>query len=108
MIARLCGLSSEQPSSEHSNLNLHFHALVIDGTCSCAPAELAPRFHPASKLDDCDIEELTRTLHRRVTRYLECKGRLPRESDVDDESSEPELLALITDRNSKPLIMPSR
>ena len=78
------------------NLNLHFHALVIDGTYSCAPAELAPRFHAASPLEDSDVEELARTLQRRVTRYLERRGHLPRESAVDDESSERELLALIS------------
>ena len=66
------------------NLNLHFHALVIDGTYSCAPAQLAPRFHAASPLEDSDVEELARTLQRRVTRYLErrrhlrsLQGRLP-------------------------------
>ncbi len=88
------------------NLNLHFHALVIDGTYSCAPAQLAPaqlapaqlapKFHAASPLEDSDVEELAHTLQRRVTRYLEREGHLPREPALDDESSEPELLAQIS------------
>ncbi len=69
---------------------------MLDGTYSCAPATLAPRFHPASPIEDSDVEELARTLQRRVTRYLGREGHLPRESAVDDKSSEPELLALIS------------
>jgi hypothetical protein len=58
----------------------------------------APDFHPAPPLEDEHVAELARTLHRRVTRYLQRKGRLPREGDFDDEASasEHELLALIS------------
>ena len=79
------------------NLNLHFHALVIDGAYSCAPAQLAPKFRAAPPLEDEHVAELARTLQRRVTRYLERKGHLPREpGQGEDSTSEPELLALIS------------
>ena len=80
------------------NLNLHFHALVLDGAYTTTSPFSRPDFHPAPPLEDEHVAELSRTLHRRVTRYLQRKGRLPRESDVDDEasSSEPDLLALIS------------
>jgi hypothetical protein len=79
------------------NLNLHFHALVIDGAYSCAPAQLTPKFHVAPPLEDEHVALLARALQRRVTRYLQRKGHLPRESAQGDESaSEPELLALIS------------
>ena len=79
------------------NLNLHLHALVIDGTYSCAPAQLAPKFHNAPPLEDEHVALLARTLQRRVTRYLQRKGHLPSESAQGDESeSESELLALIS------------
>ncbi len=77
-------------------MNLHFHALVLNGAHSCVPAELATKFHFASPLEDCAFEELTRTMQQRVTRYLERKGHLPRKVGVEDESSERELLALIS------------
>ena len=79
------------------NLNLHFHALVIDGAYSCAPAQLAPRFRAAPTLEDEHVALLARTLQRRVTRYLQRKGHLSREPGQGDESAaEPDLLALIS------------
>ena len=79
------------------NLDLHFHALVIDGAYSCAPAQLAPKFHAAPPLGDEHVALLARTLARRVTRYLQRKGQLPREpGQGDDSASEPEQLALIS------------
>lgn len=69
----------------------------MDGTYSCAPAQLAPKFHDAPPLEDEHVALLARTLERRVTRYLQRKGHFPRESAQGDESeSEPELLGLIS------------
>jgi len=78
------------------NLNLHFHALVIDGTYDCANPFSRPIFHAAPPLEDEDVAELVRALQRRVTRYLQRNGKLAREVGIDgDSDSEPELLALI-------------
>jgi len=60
------------------------------------PRELAPKFHAAPSLEDQQVAQLAATLRRRVTRYLERRGRLSRESDaLHDDESQPELLALI-------------
>ena len=72
------------------NLNLHYHALVIDGVFSCASTFTRPVFHAAPPLDDADVEQLTRTLARRVTRYLRRRGHLPRESE-GEHGGAPEL-----------------
>ncbi len=70
------------------NLNLHFHALVLDGVYA-SPSPLArPVFHPAPPLEDEDVEQLSTTLYRRVVRYLERRGRLPR--CEGDEPSPPQ------------------
>ncbi len=75
------------------NLNLHFHALVVDGVYARASTFSRPVFHAAPPLADADVEQLTRTLHRRVTRYLQRKGHLAREHEVDHDSTpEPDLL----------------
>ena len=65
---------------------------MIDGAFSCAPAQLTLKFHAAPPLEDDDVALLARSLQRRVTRYLERKGHLPREPDGgDDSASEVEL-----------------
>jgi hypothetical protein len=48
------------------NLNLHFHALVLDGVYASPDPFTRPRFHPAKPLTDRDVEELTSLLHRRA------------------------------------------
>jgi len=79
------------------NLNLHFHGLFLDGAYSCVPGQLAPRFHAAAPLEDEHVAELAAALRRRVTRYLQRLGRLPRENDVehDDTAPEPDLFERI-------------
>jgi len=79
------------------NLNLHFHALLLDGVVTCESPFTRAVFHPAAELEDQDVEHLTCVLQRRITRYLQRRGHLPR--DDGDEASEPEtdepLLALL-------------
>ena len=60
------------------NLNLHFHALVLDGAFVSPSGRLAPSFQSAAPLTDADVAELVEQLARRITRYLEREGRLPR------------------------------
>jgi hypothetical protein len=42
------------------NLNLHFHALVLDGTYVSPRSALAPRCQPAAPLTDADVAEAGR------------------------------------------------
>ena len=60
------------------NLNLHFHALLLDGAFVSPSSDLTPRFQPAAPLSDADVAELVEQLARRITRYLERHTRLPR------------------------------
>gem|GEM_PF-1075151 len=60
------------------NLNLHFHALLLDGAFVSPSERLAPHFQPAAPLSDADVAELVEQLARRITRYLERQGRLTR------------------------------
>ena len=60
------------------NLNLHFHALVLDGVYSSASPLARPVFQRAKPLTDQDVVALTTRLHRRILRYLTRCGRLPK------------------------------
>ena len=70
------------------NLNLHFHALVLDGVYASPDPFTRPRFHPALPLADRDVEEVTLLLHRRIARYLMRRRRLLR--DFEELEAEPE------------------
>jgi hypothetical protein len=72
------------------NLNLHFHALLLDGAFVSSRSRCAPRFRPAAPLTDRDVADLVHALHRRITRYLQRKGHLPREHDAADDSAQTE------------------
>jgi hypothetical protein len=72
------------------NLNVHFHALVLDGVVTCGPPFSRAVFHPAAPLEDEDVEHLTEVLRRRITRYLQRGGHLPREAGDAASPPEPE------------------
>jgi hypothetical protein len=74
------------------NLNLHFHALAIDGVYSSAgqSALAPPSFHAAPPLTDQDVVAVTTILHRRILRYLRQLGRIPRDEHVDSAQLEPD------------------
>jgi hypothetical protein len=77
------------------NLNLHFHALVLDGVyASTGPCE-RPAFHATATLSDRDVVEVTALLHRRILRYLARRGRLPRAEDGREAEPDEPLLAEI-------------
>jgi hypothetical protein len=80
------------------NLNLHFHALVLDGAFVSPSSALAPRFQPAAPLTDADVAELVEQLARRITRYLERQGRLPRAHTPIDGDDSAELDASLFDQ----------
>lgn len=67
------------------NLNLHFHALVLDS------AFVSPRFQPAAPLADAGVVELVEQVARRITNYLERQGRLPRAHAPVDVDASPKI-----------------
>jgi len=71
------------------NLNLHFHALVLDGVYASADPCTRPVFHPAEAPSDADIAEMVALLHRRVLRYFARSDRL-RRAPEEVEQPEPE------------------
>jgi hypothetical protein len=64
------------------NLNVHFHALVLDGVYTAASPFASPVFHEASELCDDDVERLVETIHARVLRLLHRRGFLSDEGEV--------------------------
>ncbi|MFM8780592.1 MAG: transposase, partial [Gemmatimonadota bacterium] len=80
------------------NLNLHFHALLLDGAFVSPSARLAPSFQPAAPLTDADVAELVEQLARRITRYLERQGRLPRAHSPADADEPAEHDAALFDQ----------
>jgi hypothetical protein len=67
------------------NLNLHFHALVLDGAYTLASPLAHPVFHEAPRLRDRDVLELVLELHARILRVLAYDVR----SGVELESEVP-------------------
>lgn len=77
------------------NLNLHFHALVLDGVYASPDSFTRPVFHPAAELTDRDVEEVTLLLHRRISRYLiRCRRLRHASQDAEVEPDEPLLAEL--------------
>jgi len=72
-----------QRFGEALNLNLHFHALVLDGVDTSQGLLATPRFQPASELRDEDVAHGSAILHRRIVRHLQRGGRLPREKHAE-------------------------
>lgn len=63
------------------NLNIHLHALVLDGVF--AHDRGAVRFHPAGRLTREEVAEVVALTARRVTRLLERRGLAGRADDGD-------------------------
>jgi hypothetical protein len=80
------------------NLNLHFHALVLDGINTSESVFAPPRFQPPVELTDQDVVHVTRLLVRRVVRYLQRRGRLPNQEQAEHDAAAPDepLLAHIS------------
>ena len=64
------------------NLNIHFHALVLDGVYTAASSLAPPVFHEACELFDDDVERLVETIRDRVLRLLRRRGYLTDEGTV--------------------------
>jgi hypothetical protein len=55
------------------NLNVHFHALILDGVFASAP-DGRLHFHPLARLTTLDVEEVLATIDPLVLRRLERRG----------------------------------
>jgi len=64
------------------NLNIHHHALILDGVYTATSPFAAPVFHEASELRDEDVERLVETIRARVLRLLRRRGYLSDEGEL--------------------------
>ncbi|MFT4543391.1 MAG: hypothetical protein ACI835_005861 [Planctomycetota bacterium] len=80
------------------NLNVHFHALVLDGVFTKAGPFASPVFFAAPRFEQHDIARLLDTIQSRLLRLLRTRGLLQGPGDVDTGSdTEPDsLLPLLT------------
>ena len=67
------------------NLNVHFHALVLDGVYTAASPFARPVFHEAGELVDSEVAALVETIRTRVLRLLRRRGFLADESGEGGE-----------------------
>ena len=56
------------------NLNVHFHALVLDGVYTAESPAARPVFHPAREFQDAEVVSTVRTIRTRVLRLLRRRG----------------------------------
>ena len=77
------------------DLNLHFHALVLDGVYASPDPFTRPVFHPANPLSDLDVEAVTSLLRRRILCHLSRTGPLRRSAQELEREPEDPLLAEI-------------
>ena len=77
------------------NLNVHVHALVLDGVFAQDRAG-ALTFHPAPRLTAMDVAEVLATVEPRITRLLERRGLGDRD-DSASEAAEDAINFLLTD-----------
>jgi len=73
------------------NLNVHLHALVLDGVYTSTP-DSAPQWHAAPSLTDKDVSQLCKRIRNRVLRILEQRGLLE-EPDTDEPATQLCLIA---------------
>jgi len=89
--ARTGAVNVVQRFASALNLNVHFHALVLDGVYTCESPWANPVFHPLAPPTDEEMAKLCRTVRDRVLRLLRRRGLL----DADPASAtdeEPPLL----------------
>ncbi|MFQ5505664.1 MAG: hypothetical protein ACE5F1_12840 [Planctomycetota bacterium] len=73
-------------------LNVHFHALFLDGVF-VRPLFGEPRLHTVRPLRDEDVARLTKALRHRILRFLRRKGRLSGEDEPEPVPENEPLLA---------------
>ena len=62
-----------------SLLNVHYHALILDGAYTARDPFARPVFHEASELEGADLKALVETIRTRVLRLLRSHGLLTTE-----------------------------
>jgi hypothetical protein len=72
-------------------LNVHLHALLLDGVYTCASPFERPVFHALPAPTDEDVAELCRTIRNRTLRLLQRRGLLD-DTGAEDSQEEPGLL----------------
>jgi hypothetical protein len=75
-------------------LNVHLHALVIDGVYTCTSPFDRPVFNALPPPSDDDVAELCRTIRDRTLRLLQRRGLLETE-EPEDSQEEPALLSAL-------------
>ena len=84
-----CGaITAIQRFGSALNINVHFHALVLDGVFSRPAPGAAPVFHPLPAPTDEEIAQILDEIHERVTRLLRRCGRLPEDPSPPDPVAE--------------------
>jgi hypothetical protein len=64
------------------NLNVHFHALVLDGVYTAASPFARPEFHEAPELTEEGVRDLVEAIRARVLRLLRTRGLLTDDGEV--------------------------
>ncbi len=65
------------------NLNVHFHALLLDGVYTAASPFAPAVFHPAPDFEQQDIARLLHTIAARILRLLQRRGLWPAPGEED-------------------------
>lgn len=65
------------------NLNVHFHALVLDGVYTAATPWAHPVFHPAPDLEDEDVVDAVHAMRVNIVRLLRRRGLWPEPGQED-------------------------
>ena len=86
--ARCGAVTAIQRFGSALNLNLHFHALVLDGVYTQPTPEGAPVFHALPPPTDDEIGTILERVHARVQKLLRRCGRLPEEPSPSDPVAE--------------------
>jgi hypothetical protein len=78
------------------NLNLHIHAIILDGVYADPEATGTPTFHTLPPPDDSEIARVTAAVAKRIVRLLTRRGLLPDDGQPTEDplaSDEPLLAA---------------
>jgi hypothetical protein len=75
------------------NLNVHFHALVLDGVYEPAGPGERPRFHMARRLRRWELEDVLQAARARILGLLRRRGKLEAEPDAEPPGLLDELAA---------------
>ncbi|MFT7679924.1 MAG: hypothetical protein ACI8QC_003929 [Planctomycetota bacterium] len=95
---RTGAVNVEQRFGAALNLNVHFHALVLDGVYTTASPFASPVFHQVPAIDQQDITRLLDTVQASIMRLLRNRELWPKpgKEHVEDEVEPDSLLPLLT------------